>query len=133
MFSPIDLVVFLVGLVILWILVSIPAYVAGKVVTGGRATIGEAMTATLGGAIVYFVVLISVSFFLGSVIGPSAGAFALLLALLAWLAVYRAAFETSWFGALAIAILAVVVTFLLVLIVGALFGHSAPDYFRYMI
>ena len=33
----------IVGLIILWIIVSIPVWLAGKAVTGGKATFGDAM------------------------------------------------------------------------------------------
>ena len=41
--------------------------------TGGQATFGDAMLATLVGPIVFVVVLVLVDFFLGPVIGVSAG------------------------------------------------------------
>ena len=33
-----SLIAIIIGLVILWIIVSIPVYLAGKIVTGGRST-----------------------------------------------------------------------------------------------
>jgi len=51
-----DLLILIVGLVILWIIVSIPVYIAGKIVTAGKSTFGEAMLATLFGPIVYVIV-----------------------------------------------------------------------------
>ena len=47
----------IVGLIILWIIVSIPVWLAGKAVTGGKATFGDALLATLAGPIVYFIVV----------------------------------------------------------------------------
>src|SRR5215472_12425420 len=93
-----DLLVLIVGLVILWIIVSIPVYAAGKLITGGRAHFGQAMGATLGGGLVYFLVYFGVAFFLGALLGPTATIFALILALVAWIAVYRASFDTGWLG-----------------------------------
>jgi hypothetical protein len=130
MSTLVDALIFLVGLIILWIIISIPSYIAAKVVTGGRATLGAAMAATLGGAIVYAIVLLAANFFLTAVIGSSAGVFALLLALLAWLAVYRAAFDVGWLSAFAIAVLAVVVLFLLQILIQAIFGVHLPAYLR---
>jgi hypothetical protein len=94
-----DLLVLIVGLVILWIIVSIPVYAAGKLVTTGRANFGQAMGATLGGGLAYFLVYFGVTFFLGAILGPTATIFALILALITWVAVYRASFDTSWLGA----------------------------------
>jgi len=131
MSTLLDLVVFLIGLVILWIIVSIPAYIAGKAVTGGRATFGAAMGATLGGAIVYAIVLLGVDYFLGSVIGPSAWIFAVLLAFIAWIAVYRAAFDVGWFSAFGIAILSVIILFLIQVALVVLLGVHLPTFIKF--
>ncbi len=88
-----SLVVLIIGLVILWIIVSIPAYLAGKVVTSGRSTFGEAMIATLFGPIVYAITLFVVDFFLGAIIGGIAYVFALILAFIAWVWVFKASFR----------------------------------------
>jgi len=63
-----SLLVTIIGLIILWIIVSIPVWLAGKAVTGGKATFGEAMIATLFGPIVYAITLIIVGYFLGTLI-----------------------------------------------------------------
>ncbi|MDG7013586.1 MAG: hypothetical protein JRN11_03805 [Nitrososphaerota archaeon] len=57
----------LVGLVVLWAVVSVPVYFAWKLVKGDRATFGGAMGATLGGVVVYCVVYLVVAFALGAV------------------------------------------------------------------
>jgi hypothetical protein len=124
MIGTTSLLVLLVGLVIIWVIASIPAYVGGKIVTSGRATFGQAMGATLGGAAVYVVVLVGTNIFLGALIGASAGLWALLLAFIAWLAVYRAAFDTSWLGAFGIAILSLAVTVVIGILLSYLAGAS---------
>ncbi len=58
-------IVFVVGLLILWMVMSIPVYFAGKVITRAKSDFGDAMGATLGGAIGYFLILFGVSYFLG--------------------------------------------------------------------
>lgn len=121
-----DLLILLVAFVIIWIIASFPAYIAGKMVTGRRATFGKAMGATLGGVIVYALTVVLIGFFLGAVIGPTAIFWGVILGFVAFLAVYRAAFNTSWFGALGIAILSIVAAPILNLIIGALFGVSFP-------
>jgi hypothetical protein len=127
--SIIGILVYVVGLLILWAIISIPVYFAGKAITGGKSDFGDAMGATLGGAIAYLVVFFGVSFFLGYVIGDSASIFALVLALIVWLAVYRAAFRTTWIKAVGIVLLSwiflLVISFLLVLA----FGIAFPDFF----
>src|SRR5208283_3236431 len=130
MVTLLDLIVVLVALVILWVIVSIPVYAAAKVVTSGKATLGEAMAATLGGAIVYVVVLVGVTFFLGTLLGHFAVIIAFILAFVAWLAVYRASFETSWLGAVGIAILAAIVILVLNFFIVALFGVAIPSFFH---
>ena len=121
-----DLIVLLVAFVIIWVVASFPAYIAGKMVTGGKATFGEAMGATLGGVIVYALTIVLVGFFLGAVIGPTALVWGVILGFVAFLAVYKSAFHTGWLGAFGIAVISVLVALVLNLIVGALFGVSFP-------
>ncbi len=108
-------------LLIAWIVASIPAYVAGKVVTRGRATFGAAMVATLLGPIIYFIVLVVTDFFLGSLIGPIGFFAGFVLAFLAWIWVYKAVFGTGWIGGLAIAVLAIIVFIIMLFVIGLIF------------
>lgn len=120
------LLVTLIGLIILWIIVSIPVWLAGKAVTGGKATFGDSLLATLVGPIVYFIVSFLVGFLLSSLIGSAAFVFGYILALLAWIWVFKDSFKTGWLQAIAIAILAWVIFIILSIIVGALFGIAYP-------
>ncbi len=127
------LLVLLVALIILWAIVSIPVYIAARVVTSGRprkATFGQAMGATLAGAIVYGIVYVLVYLFAVSVVGSSAAILALLLAVIAWLAVYRASFDVGWLGALGISILAAIVLIVMNVILAAILGVSLPSFFH---
>ena len=124
-----SLLLTIVGLIILWIIVSIPVWLAGKAVTGGKATFGEAMIATLFGPIVYVITLLVVDFLLGAVVGSAAYVIAFLLALIAWVWVYKASFKTGWLGAIAIAILAWIIFLVLSIILGILFGVIIPHTF----
>ena len=126
------LLVWLVGLVILWIIISIPVYFAGKAFTKGKSGLGNAMGATLGGGLAYFIVFVLVSLFLGAVIGDSATAFAIVLALLVWLAVYRAAFDTTWIKAVGIVILSWIILVVLDFILIHTLGVSFPDFFPFV-
>jgi hypothetical protein len=121
----------IVGLVILWIIVSIPVYFAGKAITGKKATFGDAMGATLGGGLAYFIVYFGVVFFLGALLGPSATFFALILALVVWLAVFRASFDTGWIQAIGIVVVAWAILLVLDLILGRAFGIGFPDFFPF--
>ena len=124
-----DLLVTIIGLVILWIVISIPAWLAGKAITGGKSTFGDAMVATLVGPIVYFVVLVVVDFFLVTLIGPGAFIIALILAFIAWIWVYKSSFGTGWLGGLGIAILSIIIFAVMSVILGALFGIVVPSSF----
>ena len=128
-FSTSNLIVTILGLIILWVIISLPVYFAAGMVTGGRASLGEAMAATFLGAIVYIVVLVAVDLFLGAVVHEGVYIWAFILAFLAWLWVYKAVFATGWLGAIAIAILAVVVFLVINVVVGLLFGVTLPPRF----
>ena len=124
-----SLLVTIVGLIILWIIVSIPVWLAGKALTGGKATFGDAMIATLFGPIVYAVTLFVVGYFLGAAIGSTAYIIALILALIAWIWVYKASFRTGWLAGIAIAILAWIIFVVISIIFGALFDVAVPGTF----
>ena len=124
-----SLLVTIIGLIILWIIVSVPVWLAGKAVTGGKGTFGEAMLATLFGPIVYVVTLFIVGYFLGAVIGSTAYIIALILALIGWIWVYKASFRTGWLGAIAIAILAWIIFVIVSIIFGVLFHVAVPGTF----
>ena len=129
--DPVGIIVYLIGLLVLWFVVSIPVYFAGKAVKAGRASIGEAMGATLGGVIAYYIVFFVVAYFLGAVIGSSAAAIALILGLIVWLAVFKSAFHTSWIGAIGIVVLAWIILLILDFILHAIFGVSFPNFFPF--
>ncbi len=107
--EPSSLVRLIVTLVALWIIVSIPVYVSAKIITNGKAKFVQAMGATFLGPLVYALVLFGITFALGTIVGVTATIPAVLLALLAWLGVFKSSFQTSWLAALGIAVLAVVV------------------------
>ena len=129
--DALSLAVYLIGLIILWIVISVPVYFAGKAIKGGNAGFGQAMGATLGGVIVYYVVFLVVAYFLGSVIGPAADALALILGLIAWLAVFRSSFHTSWLGAIGIVFLAWLILLVLDLLLVAVFGVPFPKFYPF--
>ena len=128
---PTDLVgilFFVIGLIILWVIVSIPVYFAGKAIVGKESSFGNAMGATLGGGLAYFIVFFVVSVFLGPLIGRTADALAALLAILVWLAVFRAAFSTSWIKAVGIVIVAWIILIILDVVLVAAFGVKFPNF-----
>ena len=125
------LLILIVALIILWIVISIPVYFAAKLITEGNAHFGEAMGATLLGAIVYFIVLFVVSFFLSALLGYAAVVLAFVLAVIAWLAVYKNAFNTGWIRALGIVVIAWAILFVMDVILIAIFGVSIPKFYPF--
>lgn len=127
--DPLGVIVYIIGLVILWIVASVPVYFSAKAIKGERASFGDAMGATLGGVAVYYIVFFVVAIALGAVIGPSADAIGLVLGFLGWLAVFRGSFRTSWLGAVGIAVLAWVILLFIDFVLVAIFGNvKFPDF-----
>jgi hypothetical protein len=120
-----------VSLLVLWIVVSIPVYISSELLIGGKADFGSAMGATLGGALIYVIVLWAGSFLLAPILGASAVAISFFLALLAWLAVYRASFNTGWLGALGIVAVGWLVLLVMDLILTSVFGVSFPKFYPF--
>jgi len=129
--DPLGIFVYIIGLIILWIIVSVPVYFAGRAVKGKNASFGDALGATLGGVIVYYLVFFAVAYFVGAVIGSPADVLALLLGLIAWLAVFRAAFATGWLGAIGIVVIAWLILLVLDFFLVAAFGVRFPDFFPF--
>src|SRR5579862_3017860 len=98
--SDLTLITGIIGLVILWIIISIPVYFAAKLIVGSRAHFGSAMLATLVGPIVFGVVL-ALGYYLTARLFAGLSLLALLLAFLAWIWVYKALFHTGWLHAFA--------------------------------
>ncbi len=121
-----SILIFVVGLIIIWIIVSIPVYIAAKILTEGNSTLGDAMVATLFGPIVYVVTLFLVYYSIGFVVGFAAYVSALILAFIAWVGVFKASFKTGWLRAFAIAIIAILVFAAIGVLFGVLLGVMVP-------
>ena len=99
------------GLIAIWILVTIPVWIAAKILTLGKAKFTRAMLVTAIGPVVYAIVffisvrVLTVAF--GNQTIPAVIAF--ILAFIAWIGVFKKGFDTGWIRALAIAVLATVV------------------------
>lgn len=112
----------------LWVIVSIPAFFTGKIVKGSIGSFGDAMGAALGGTIVYFLVFYIVAISLNTFLGVAATALGFDFAIIAWLVVYRGAFNTGWLGALGIVIVSWLVLHVLDLCLIQIYGVSFPNF-----
>jgi hypothetical protein len=101
----------ILGLIALWIIVTIPVWIAAKILTLGKAKFTRAMLVTAAGPIVYAIVFFISAAVLTVALGDSAvpAIIAFILAFIAWIGVFKRGFDTGWIRALAIAILATVV------------------------
>lgn len=114
----------------LWVIVSIPVYIAARVVTGGRAKFTRAMGATVLGPMAYFGVVTISSIILGSIVGGIATIPAIILALLVWLWIYKVSFRTGWLASIGIAVIAIIVfvvaSFGIMFAIGILMPDASP-------
>lgn len=105
------IVAVIVGLIALWIIVTVPVWIAAKILTLGKARFTRAMLVTAVGpivyAIVFFISVAALTIALGDLAIPAFIAF--IIAFIAWIGVFKKGFDTGWIRALAIAILAIVV------------------------
>lgn len=102
----------LVGLLALWIIVTIPVWIAAKILTLGRAKFTRAMLVTAVGPVVYAIVFFLSALLLSAAFGESAVwlvPISFIIAFIAWIGVFKKGFDTGWLRALGIAILATVV------------------------
>jgi len=105
------IVAVIIGLIALWIIVTVPVWIAAKILTLGKARFTRAMLVTAVGpivyAIVFFISVAALTIALGDLLIPAFIAF--IIAFIAWIGVFKKGFDTGWIRALAIAILAIVV------------------------
>lgn len=102
---------FVIGLAILWIIVSIPVWIAAKILTLGRAKFTRAMLVTAVGPIVYAIVFLISAAVLSVAFGGrgSLVVIAFIIAFIAWIGVFKKGFDTGWLRAFGIAVLATIV------------------------
>jgi hypothetical protein len=101
----------IIGLIALWIIVTVPVWIAAKILTLGKAKFTRAMLVTAAGPIVYAIVFFISAAVLTVALGDSVlpAVIAFIIAFIAWIGVFKKGFDTGWIRALAIAILAIVV------------------------
>ncbi len=123
--TVVGLLIYTVGFLIIWVILSIPVYLMGKFVTGGGSTLGDAMVATLFGSIVYIAIFFALGF-LGAFNVSAAYVAGLAWAFLAWVYVFKASFRTGWSQALVIGVFAIGVFALLGFVFSMLLGVLVP-------
>jgi hypothetical protein len=116
------------GLLMVWILVSVPVYIAAKIITLGKARFTRAMIVTAVGPVIYAIVFFLSNAALTATIGQQflIGAISLILAFVAWIGVFKVGFKTGWIRALGIAVLATIVFVVIGAIVTAGLQAVAP-------
>ena len=118
----------IVGLIATWIIVTIPVWIAAKILTLGKARFTRAMLVTAAGPIVYalvfFISIAVLSIAIGGQTTPAVVAF--IIAFIAWIGVFKKGFHTGWIRALAIAILATVVFAVIGIIVTLIIQALVP-------
>lgn len=119
----------IIGLVALWIIVSIPVWISAKILTLGRAKFTRAMLVTAVGPIVYAVVFFVSAAVLSIAIGDEAllAIISFIIAFIAWIAVFKKGFDVGWLRALAIAVLATVVFAVIGIIVTLVMQAIVPQ------
>ncbi|MEM0448433.1 MAG: hypothetical protein QW520_01235 [Methanomassiliicoccales archaeon] len=104
-------------LLMVWVIISFPLYLAARVVTDGRVSLGAAMLGTLLGSFVFYGVYYFSSRISSAFLDrPWSLLLSTIIALLAFLALYKFLFRTTWGKALLIAVLAVVITLIAAII-----------------
>ena len=119
----------IIGLLVLWIIVSIPVWVAAKILAMGRVSFSRAMLVTALGPIVSAVVFFIFAALLTAIVGdPTLPVIiGLIVAFVAWIGVFKRGFHTGWLRALGIAMLAVVVFAVIGLIISLLMQVIVPE------
>jgi hypothetical protein len=110
----------LLSFIVLLIIPTLIFYIAGRIVVGKkRALLRDAFVISLLGIIVMYICL---TFFASTFLfGLSVGA---ILSLIVWLLLIKHYYETGWLGAIAVGIMAVIVSVVILIILGSLLKIS---------
>lgn len=104
----------LISFVVSLLVLTVVFYIAGAVVVGRqRALLSDAFVISLLGTVVNSICLVFFHPFVG-----------LILSLIIWLLLIRRYYETGWLGALAVGILAVIVSVVVLVILSIILGIS---------
>jgi hypothetical protein len=119
----------IIGLLVLWIIVSIPVWIVAKILTRGRVKFNRAMLVTALGPIIYAIVFFLFAALLTAIVGDSTVPIitGFIVAFIAWIGVFKKGFDTGWLRALGIAILAIIVFAVIGLIISFLIELIVPE------
>jgi hypothetical protein len=119
----------IIGLLVLWMIASIPVWIAAKVLTVGRVSFSRAMLVTALGPIVSAIVFFIFAALLTAIVGdPTLPVImGLIVAFVAWIGVFKRGFHTGWLRALGIAILAIIVFAVIGLMISLLIQVIVPE------
>ncbi len=119
----------IIGLLVLWIIVSIPVWVAAKILAMGRVSFSRAMLVTALGPMVSALVFFIFAALLTTIVGdPTLPVIiGLIFAFIAWIGVFKRGFHTGWLRALGIAMLAIIVFAVIGLIISLLMQVIVPE------
>ena len=120
--------VVIVGLLMMWIIVSVPVWIAAKIVTLGKAKFTRAMLVTAVGPFIYALVFFLSNAALTATLGQQflIATISFILAFIAWIGVFKVGFRTGWIRALGIAFVATIVFVIIGVIVTAGLQAVAP-------
>jgi hypothetical protein len=119
----------IIGLFLLWIIVSVPVWAAAKILTVGRAKLSRAMLVTAVGPIVYAIVFFVSATVLAAAIGDSTlpVIIGFIIAFIAWIGVFKKGFDTGWLRAVGIAILAIIIFAVIGVIISLVIQAIVPE------
>lgn len=115
---------FILTIIIAWIIISIPIYLAAKIISRKHTTFGKAMLAAIAAPLVTLFVFFIVSVGLVLFIGPFAILLGFIVAIAVLSYVYASIFDTGLLGGFAIALLGTIITYVVSLLVALLIGTS---------
>lgn len=110
--SILFIVITIASFFILWAVVSIPVWIAAKILKAKQAKFTRAMLVTAFGPIIYGIVFFVSTRILSSILSPagnSVNMIGIVIAFIAWIYVFKRGFKTGWIRALGITIAAIVV------------------------
>ena len=119
----------IIGLVVLWIIVSIPVWIAAKILTLGRVKFSQAMLVTALGPIIYAIAFFISAGLLTAIVGdPTVSTIiGFIVAFIAWIGVFKKGFDTGWLRAIGIAFLAIIVFVVVGLVISLLRQLIVPE------